>query len=52
MIPKVIGALGAESLLTEYPALIGVMTRTGDSMQQAAMLGSAQILRNVQSILP
>ena len=38
VIPKVIGALGAEFLLTEYLALIGVMTRKGDSIQQTAVL--------------
>ena len=46
-IPIVIGALGAESLLTEYLALIGEITRKGDIMQQTAMLGSANILRKV-----
>ena len=45
-----IGALGAESLLTEYLALIELMTMTGDSMKQTAMLGSAHALRKVLSI--
>ena len=31
--PRKIGALEAESLLTEYLALIGVTTRKGGSMQ-------------------
>ena len=38
MIPRVIGALGRESLLPEGLVLIGVMTSKGDSMQQAAMV--------------
>ena len=42
--------IGAESLLIEYLALIGVMTRKGDSMQQIAMLELAHILRRVLSI--
>ena len=33
MTPRKIGALGAELLLTEYLALIGVTTRKGGSMQ-------------------
>ena len=39
VIPLVIGAFGAESLLTEYLALIRVMIKKGYIMQQAAMLG-------------
>ena len=50
VIPMVIGALGAESLLTEYLALIGVMTRRCDNMQQTAVLGSAHTLRKALSI--
>ena len=45
--PIVILVLGAESLLTEYLALVGVMTRNGDNMQQTAMLESAHTLRKV-----
>ena len=43
VIPIAIGALGPESLLTEYLALIGVMIRKGDSMLKTAMLGSVHI---------
>ena len=44
MIPIVIGALGAVSLLTEYLALMEeIMTRKGDCMQKTAVLGSAHI---------
>ena len=43
VIPIVIGAFGAESLLTEYLTLIGVMTRKGGSMLQTDVLGSAHI---------
>ena len=50
VIPIVIGALGAESLLTEYLALIGVMTRRCDNMQPTAVLGSAHTLRKALSI--
>ena len=50
VIAIVIGALGAESLLTEYLALIGLMTRKDDGMQQTAMLESSHILRKVLSI--
>ena len=47
VIPIVIGAIEAEFFLTEYLALIRIMTRKGDSTQQTAMLGSAHILRKV-----
>ena len=47
----VIRALGAESLLTEYLALIGVMAKKGGSMQQTAVLRSAHTLRTVLTIL-
>ena len=50
VISIVIGALGEKSLLTGYSALIGVMTRKSDSMQQTAVMGSAHILRKVLSI--
>ena len=50
MISIVIGALGAESLLTEYLALIGVMTKKSDSMQHTALLRAAHILRKVLPI--
>ena len=43
----VVGAFGAETLLTDYLALIGVMTRKSDSMQKTAVLESALILRKV-----
>ena len=44
VIPIIIGALGAESLLTKYLAQIGVMARKSDSLQQNAMLEPAQIM--------
>ena len=43
MIAIVIGALEAESLLSKYLALVGVMTRKSDSMQQTVELRSAHI---------
>ena len=51
VIPTVISALRAESLLSEYLALVGVMIRKSDSMQQTAMLESAHIMKKVLSIL-
>ena len=45
VIPIMIGSLLAQSLLTEYLTLIGVMTSNGDSMQQTAVLGLAGILQ-------
>ena len=50
VISVVIGIFGAESLLTKYLALIVVMTRKGDSMQQTVALRSALILRKVMFI--
>ena len=47
VISIVVGAFGAETLLTDYLALIGVMTRKSDSMQKTAVLESALILRKV-----
>ena len=41
----VIGAFGADSLLTGYLSLTGVMTRKIDSSQQTAVLKSARILK-------
>ena len=38
-----IDALGAQSLLKEYLALIGVMTRKKDNTQQTAAVGPAPI---------
>ena len=46
----VIGVLGEESLITEYLAPIGSMTRKGGCMQLTAVLGSSHILRKVLSI--
>ena len=43
----VTGALGAEFSLTDYLALMGVMTRKSESMQQTAALGSVHILKKV-----
>ena len=48
LIPMVIGALDAEPLLTKYQALIKVMTRKGDIMQQTVALGLDHMLRKVQ----
>ena len=50
VIPIVIGAFEAESSLTDYLALIGVMTRKSYSMQLTAVLGSVHILRKILSI--
>ena len=45
-----IAALGAQFLLTEYSALIRVMTRKDASMQQTDVLGSPYILREALSV--
>ena len=50
VIPIMIGALGAESLLTKYLAPIGVMARKGDSLQRNATLEPAHILVKFLSI--
>ena len=43
-----IGAFKAETLLTEYLALIGVTTSKGDSMQQTAK-GNCAIIMNYEA---
>ena len=50
VIPIVIGALGAQNQLINYSVLLGVQARYAKSMHQTALLGSAHILRKVQSI--
>jgi hypothetical protein len=49
VIPIVVGALGAKGRLLEWLALLGVQEKF-NIIQQAALLGSANILRKVLSI--